>query len=231
MSNFPTSKKELFMKSSKPASTARPAQLKRPLISQRGYSIIELSIALAILAVIIIGGLLGVQSILRNNRTNDLLKNLPLIMASAEKITNSAPSLTAANGVSTANLAALNVFPPNLVNGGTVNNEHGGTTQLEGNTGPLVAGGQTVAPAGGSFVLTYSGIPTQSCADVVVGIAPLALVVGVTTGTTSGNVTPVAGIVKSLPVGTATGVIDLGTLAGVCGAVGSKIVTAVMPRG
>ncbi|MEY4362909.1 MAG: hypothetical protein RLZZ24_261 [Pseudomonadota bacterium] len=38
--------------------------------SQRGYSLVELSIVLAIIAVVIAGAVTGVQSILRTNNTN-----------------------------------------------------------------------------------------------------------------------------------------------------------------
>lgn len=49
--------------------------------SQRGYSLIELSIALAILSVIIVGSLMGVQRILANNRANNILQTVPRINA------------------------------------------------------------------------------------------------------------------------------------------------------
>ena len=46
--------------------------------NQKGYSIIELSIALAIVSIILVTALTGVQRILRSNKVNEDLKGLNL---------------------------------------------------------------------------------------------------------------------------------------------------------
>lgn len=56
-------------------------QAKKAARSQRGYSLIELSISMAILSVIIVGSLVGVQRILANNRANNVLQTIPRINA------------------------------------------------------------------------------------------------------------------------------------------------------
>ena len=53
--------------------------------SQRGYSLVELSIVLAIIAVVIAGAITGVQSILRSN-------NVVKVIASTNKAASSITS-------------------------------------------------------------------------------------------------------------------------------------------
>ncbi|MDY7574210.1 type II secretion system protein [Actimicrobium sp. CCI2.3] len=192
---------------------------------QRGYSIIELSIALAILAVIIIGGLLGVQIILRNNNTNNMLKNIPLVAANVTKLTSSLSVLDAT--VNSNNLANLGVWPPAMVTGGVtarvVTNEHGGVNFIEANT--LASGTYAI---GQTFLITLTGIPQASCADVVGGVDGLSTAIGVT------SVTPAAAVTAT-PAGPALvkatgGAIAIGTLATACGATGLKSITAVIAR-
>jgi prepilin-type N-terminal cleavage/methylation domain-containing protein len=199
----------------------------RKMLSQRGYSIIELSIALAILAVIIIGGLLGVQTILRNNRTNDMLKNIPLVAANATKLTASLPILTGA-GIATGPLAALGVWPASMLNGispaQTVTNEHGGSTFLEAN----IAAAGTYA-IGQTFVLALTGIPQASCADVASGIDSISLVTGIANTPAPAvavTATPAAGALAKAFGGT----LNVGTLATLCGTAGNKNIIAVIAR-
>ena len=51
---------------------------------QKGYSIIELSIALAIVSIILVTALTGVQRILRTNNLNEELKKANLLVAQHE---------------------------------------------------------------------------------------------------------------------------------------------------
>ncbi len=52
-----------------------------PLRQQKGYSIIELSIALAIISIILVTALAGVQRVLRSNNVNNDLRGLNLTAA------------------------------------------------------------------------------------------------------------------------------------------------------
>jgi prepilin-type N-terminal cleavage/methylation domain-containing protein len=195
------------------------------MCSQRGYSIIELSIALAILSIIIIGGLLGVQIILRNNNTNNMLKNIPLVAANVNKITASLSALD--NTVSPNNLANLGVWPPSMVTGTlaarVVTNEHGGKNFVAANS----TSSGTI-PAFQTFIITLTGIPQSSCADVVAGVDAIATAIGVNSNTVVAGSTTTpsrADLVKQ------TGSqIVLATLATACGAPGLKNISAVIPR-
>lgn len=221
-----THKRKLPVNTHQSIRTTRSQNFGRRSLRQRGYSIIELSIALAILAVIIIGGLLGVQTILRNNRTNEVLKNVPSYMANAAKITASQQALT----FTTANLADLGVWPAERLAGAspdrTVTHEHGGRIFLVPNT--AVAGVAGVVPIGQSFVLTLAGIPEQSCADIAAGVDAVSIQTAV-------QVTPAAPIaVTAIPaagvVKAAGAALNLGNLAAACGAAGNKNIIAVIVR-
>jgi len=54
---------------------------KKQAIKQKGYSIIELSIALAIISIILVTSLAGVQRVLRSNNVNNDLRNINLLAA------------------------------------------------------------------------------------------------------------------------------------------------------
>ncbi len=206
--------------------TTRSQNFGRRSLRQRGYSIIELSIALAILAVIIIGGLLGVQTILRNNRTNEVLKNVPSYLANAAKITASQQALAFTTG----DLANLGVWPAARVTGPAaarvVTHEHGGRIFLESNT--AVAGVGGVVPIGQSFVLTLAGIPEQSCADIATGVDAVSIETAVQltpNPAVAVAALPAAGVVKA-----AGAALNLPNLATACGAAGNKNIIAVIVR-
>ena len=62
-----------------------------PLRQQKGYSIIELSIALAIISIILVTALAGVQRILRSNNVNSDLRGLNLTAANLATLYSSQP--------------------------------------------------------------------------------------------------------------------------------------------
>ena len=74
---------------------------------QKGYSIVELSIALAIISIILVTALAGVQRILRSNNVNEDLRNLNLL---ASKITVMLTNVTNTAGITQANLVNLRAF-------------------------------------------------------------------------------------------------------------------------
>ena len=64
----------------------------KPSIKQKGYSIIELSIALAIISIILVTALAGVQRILRSNNVNEDLKNINLVASKLAVMLSSVPN-------------------------------------------------------------------------------------------------------------------------------------------
>ncbi|MEJ2802740.1 prepilin-type N-terminal cleavage/methylation domain-containing protein [Comamonadaceae bacterium PP-2] len=212
--------------------------LRRSAATQRGYSLIELSIAMAILSVVIVGSLVGVQRILANNRANHVLQDIPRINASLVAAT--ANSGVAA-GISTTQAANLGVFPANIVVRGAANavtnvrNPFGGNYFIAGN-GAAVGS----APVGTGVFIQVSSVPAAMCATIVNGMAPLASGIWVTAAptATAGPIgsTTVTAIATPAADGDATTVkdsvagatVNLGRLATQCLNDGSTVV-AFMP--
>jgi prepilin-type N-terminal cleavage/methylation domain-containing protein len=105
-----------------------------PLRQQKGYSIIELSIALAIISIILVTALAGVQRILRSNSTNEDLKNINLL---ASKLTVMLSNVPTTAGIVQANLVNLRVFEGFRVNANVVTNAFNGNITVAPNTAQL----------------------------------------------------------------------------------------------
>lgn len=147
--------------------------------SQRGYSLIELSIVLAIIAVVIAGAITGVQSILRSNNvvrvisttnkavssiTAKLIRDPNYANATLPTLTNAAMEIWEAKDVTAAGAA-----------GARVTNPFGGQVWVAPTA--AVANGIPIAQA---YVYTLTGIPTAACVDVALGLDTLASGVSIT---------------------------------------------------
>ncbi len=193
------------------------------LRNQRGYSLIELGIALSILSIIIVGSLVGVQSILRSSRTNDMLKAIPTYIAGATKVT-AAQSMI--GNITTLNLIDLGVFQAAKVAGAggarSVVHEHGGQIHLFGNAADIgnYAAGQT-------FSLSLTNIPQQSCADVAAGLDSIAYAMNIESSNEN-----TAGIVAAASLAKPANATNIGltAVAAACGAEGAKRITIAVPR-
>lgn len=205
-------------------STNLPRGVSRGLCNQRGYSLIELGIALSILSVIVVGSLVGVQSILSANRTNEMLKAMPSYMANAVKVTSSQPEIGA---ITTLNLIDLGVFPVAKVAGAAatrvVSNEHGGQVHLRGNAAAIgnYAAGQT-------FVLSLTNIPQPVCADVASGLDSIAYAMNIESSNAN-TIGTVAAASLAKPANNPT--VAIAAVATACGAAGAKRITIAVPRG
>ncbi|UXH80279.1 type II secretion system protein [Roseateles amylovorans] len=157
---------ELFrMKSFQPFARARSASTR-----QRGYSLVELSIALAIVSVVIVGSLIGVQRILANNRANALLADVPRINAALLGALSNSKGLPT---LSTTQAAALGAFPESSVKWesgkAAVTNSFGGNIFTLGVNAKI---GEV--EAGRGYVVRMTQIPSNMCATIANGLAPLA---------------------------------------------------------
>lgn len=186
-----------------------------------GYSLIELTIALSILAVIIVGALVGVQKILRSNAVNNELKALPVTIAAAQRLTNNLATL---NGLTSNTFLRLGVWPQDRVVGAganqTVSNYFGGFQYLNPNSA-AVAG----YPIEQIFVLTLTNIPTEACSDIISGMDSMALGLYIGQNITSDPAGAVATTVVKNP-GDATNAaargMNLTNLAQICGGAGGQ---------
>lgn len=148
-------------------------KLSAPVARQKGFSLIELSIALAIISVIIVGSLIGVQRILANNRANNLLAEVPRINAA---LVGAAVNSADFSGINTFRAAALGAFSPNTVKldvgagKAEVSNAFGGSIFIQGNA----ANFDNVGGADRGYIVVATGVPNDMCATVINGLAPLA---------------------------------------------------------
>lgn len=138
---------------------------------QRGYSLVELSIALAIVAVIIVGGLMGTRQILLTNGINNQLKD------SAQTITRVVKQFQRQKttaGLSVNTLAPLGYWPSERVNEvkgvWSVRGVIGGTTEF---VFPNAAAVGTLA-SDQALVYVIRNVPSAGCADLVGGLDALA---------------------------------------------------------
>jgi prepilin-type N-terminal cleavage/methylation domain-containing protein len=73
---------------------------------QGGYTLVELAIAVAILAVLIVAGLSGVQGILNSSKVNEQIKTVSKMSSKV----NSLFSSTTTSGISTNNMRDLGAW-------------------------------------------------------------------------------------------------------------------------
>lgn len=165
--------------------------------AQRGYSLIELSIALAILSVVIVAALLGVQRILDNNNANNVIKQVPY--AHAGMITATATTTNSFTGLTTEQLARFGNFPPSSIAAGAgdaavISNPFGGN---------YVAGANAAAvgtvPIGQGYFFSISGAPASMCTTLVSGLAPIAhsVWVGASAGAVKRTAAPPAAFINA----------------------------------
>lgn len=157
---------------------------------QKGYSIIELSIALAIVSIILVTALTGVQRILRTNNLNEELKRSNLLVA---KLTTLLASTTSTSGVTNANLISMKVFEDYPISGSNVNNGFSGSTVLVLPNTAIIDN----TPAGTGLLLYYRDIPGEVCADFINGIANLSTNISTTAGSVTPSGATLANTVKS----------------------------------
>jgi prepilin-type N-terminal cleavage/methylation domain-containing protein len=137
-----------------------------PLRQQKGYSIIELSIALAIISIILVTALAGVQRILRSNNVNEDLKNLNLM---ASKVTVMLTNVVNTANIAQADLVNLRAFEGFRVAGNVVTNAFGGNITVAPNSAAL-----GTVPINGGLMVYSTRIPPEVCSDYITGLAPIA---------------------------------------------------------
>jgi prepilin-type N-terminal cleavage/methylation domain-containing protein len=187
---------------------------------QKGYSIIELSIALAIVSIILVTALTGVQRILRSNHVNEDLKKINLAASKIGVILANVPD---AAGITQQNLIDLKVFSDfNVVPvaGGapTINNSFGGTITVAPNTATL-----GTIPANGGLMLYSTSIPPEACSDYISGLSPVSSHVSAEAKGVAGN----GGIMKNV-VKSNTTAATVGNLATACAAAAGDTITVAI---
>lgn len=141
--------------------------------TQTGYSLIELTIALAIVGVVIAGSVVGVQSILRSNNVN---KTIAQTNTAVNKIVG---KLVRDANYANANTKNLSAFGQEIWS--TTEITSGGTDNVK--VFHPLAGRLFVRPLGDKYdsidenqgyIYTLTGVPVGACADLAVGVEGLA---------------------------------------------------------
>ncbi|EOA05948.1 hypothetical protein HFRIS_005798 [Herbaspirillum frisingense GSF30] len=187
-----------------------PARQPRTLPhAQRGFTIVELSVAVAIAGVLLVSAIALVQVVLRQSRANDVVSGIPRLMAQIDKIYARANNFI---GLSTDVAVGFGAFdsvfdilgaPPNRI----ANNRFGYATNVD------VATAFTGAATNTGYAVTFAGIPASSCADIVTSAAATGIrgilvqpetTVGTRSITTAGIGTMTLAAIQAVPPGGAT---------------------------
>lgn len=177
---------------------------------QKGYTIVELAIALTIISVLIVAGLAGVSSVLTSSKANAQIEDSGRAMSKLQSILSS----SSVSGIDTNSGVGMGLFPSSRVAGTTPNqtvaNTFGGSEFLASNNSP-VDGAATNTAA----IYTITSIPKAVCADIATSLAPLSssAYVAATNATAALKTVNAAEIVK-----TSGGVADAAAIGTKCNA-------------
>ena len=136
---------------------------------QKGYTLVELAIAVAILAVLIVAGLTGVQSILTSGKVNEQIKTVAKL---SSKVSANYSSLTT-SGVKLSTVANLGGWDSSKMTGigdaMTVRSAFNSSEFIVTNVA-AVSG----MAANQGFLYTISGVPKEACPELASGLGSLA---------------------------------------------------------
>jgi prepilin-type N-terminal cleavage/methylation domain-containing protein len=144
--------------------------LPNPETNQKGYTIIELGIALTIIAVLIVAGLAGVTAVLNNSKANAQIEESGIVLAKLQSTLTS----TNSSGMTTAVAVGYSYFPASRVSGSTVTNKFTGNEFVASNANALTSTEGVVAAIGGGAIYTITGVPRAVCANIATSLATLA---------------------------------------------------------
>ena len=137
---------------------------------QGGYTIIELGIALTIIAVLIVAGLAGVTTVLNNSKANGQIEESGIVLAKLQ----STLTTTNVTGMSTAAAVGSGFFPSSRVTGNTVTSKFGGSEFVGTSTVELTSAHGVSAVAGVGAIYTITAVPKAVCANIATSLATLA---------------------------------------------------------
>jgi prepilin-type N-terminal cleavage/methylation domain-containing protein len=133
---------------------------------QAGYTLVELSITVSIIAVLLAGSLIGVNRLLNANKVNTTLTQTTAAVSNISRLTTSIGT-TALN---TANMRQLGAWDPGQIRTATraadgvvetsIENPFGGTVEIAANTA-----GVGNFRVGSGYWYRISNIPESSCAN------------------------------------------------------------------
>ena len=129
---------------------------------QQGYTLVELAISVAILSVLIVAGLLGVQAILTSGKVNDQIKTVAKLTAKASALFAS----TGTSGVNQKQMIQVGAWDASKANGENVTSSFGSKETIEHNSKVIGAMAE-----GTGFVYKIFAVPQAACADLATGLS------------------------------------------------------------
>ena len=135
--------------------------------TQGGYTIVELSIALTVIAILIVAGLAGVNSLLLSSKANSQIEDSGRALAKLQAILTS----TAVSGLNTAGATGMGLFPSSRVSSaGAVTNVLGGREFVASNTVAITEGTLAIQ---GAVIYSLTSIPKAVCSDIASSLAAI----------------------------------------------------------
>jgi len=131
---------------------------------QQGYTLVELAISVAILSVLIVAGLLGVQSILNSGKVNDQIKTVAKLTAKSSALFASAASGT--TGITTQQMLNLGGWDASKSINGNITSSFGGQETMGSNNAKIGD-----MPPNVGFIYKINAVPQAACADLANGIS------------------------------------------------------------
>ena len=140
---------------------------------QGGYTIVELGIALTIVAVLIIAGLAGVTAVLNSTKANDQIASGGQTIA---KLQNTVSTSATLQNLTTQEAIGLSLFPNSRVNAdrNAVTGVFSGGSEFITTNPDAIAGLGAAIPANRAGMYVIHNIPRAVCSDVALALAPLA---------------------------------------------------------
>jgi prepilin-type N-terminal cleavage/methylation domain-containing protein len=130
--------------------------------SQSGYTLVELAITVAVLSVLVVAGLLGVQSILTSGKVNDQVKTVAKLAATANTLFASSGT----SGVTQAQMLKLGAWDASKTINGNITSAFGSLETITPNANAI-----GVMAANTGFVYKISSVPQAACADLANGLS------------------------------------------------------------
>ena len=139
--------------------------------NQLGFNLVELSVVLAIVAVVVVGSLIGTRTILLNNSVNNQLKDTGQMLTKASRALQKQSNTS---GVTVNALAGMGAWPSERMTlsagNWSVRGVISGTSEL---VFPNSAASGSV-PINQGLVWVLRNVPVAACADLILGLDSMA---------------------------------------------------------
>lgn len=139
-----------------PASNRVRKSMQKLLNKQRGFGIIEIGIVLVIVGILLAVTLSYVRGVLADNRANDELKELPMVITRIQKLYNNRPNF---NALTQTALISNGTFPQERITSPTVLNNRWG--------GAITAAVSTLTNPDDAVTLTYTRVQEAECKAII----------------------------------------------------------------